>query len=65
MTVRDEYDKLVIDYIQLQSKWNDELLVLKNWDNTPKTENQEVIRYLQGQVADLTAENDTLHWLQE
>ena len=55
VAVRDEYDELVVDYNQLQNKR----------DNTREVENQGVIRYLQGQVADLTAENDTLLRLQE
>ena len=65
VAVRDEYDKLVVDYNQLQSEWNDELLASKEWDNTQETKKQGVIHYLQGQVADLTAENDTFRRLQE
>ena len=60
VAVRDEYDELVIDYNQL--------LASKDGDNTQNealAEKQGVIRYLQGQVADLTAENDTFRRLQE
>ena len=60
VAVRDEYDKLVVDYNQL--------LASKDGDNTQNealAEKQGVIRYLQGQVADLTAENDTFCRLQE
>ena len=51
VAVRDEYDKLVVDYNQL--------LASKDRDNTREAENQGVIHYLQSQMADLTAENDT------
>ena len=60
IAVRDKYDELVVDYNQL--------LALKDGDNTQNkalAEKQGVIRYLQGQVADLTAENDTFRQLQE
>ena len=65
MAVRDEYDELVVDYNQLQSERNDELLASKERDNTREAKKQGVIHYLQGQVADLTAENNTFRRLQE
>ena len=52
VALRNKYNKLVVDYYQL--------LVSKDQDNTREAENQRVIQYLQGQVADLIAENDTL-----
>ena len=60
VAVRDKYDKLVVDYNQL--------LASKDGDNTQNktlAEKQGVICYLQDQVADLTAENDTFCRLQE
>ena len=57
VAVKDEYDKLVVNYNQL--------LASKDQDNTREEENQGVIRYLQGQVADLTAKNNTFRRLQE
>ena len=60
VAIRDEYDELVADYNQLSA--------LNDRDNTQDkalAEKQGVIRYLQGQVADLTAENDTFRRLQE
>ena len=51
VAVRDEYDELATDYNQLKNK--------------SLIEKQGVIQYLQGQVTDLTAENDTLRRLQE
>ena len=68
VAVRDEYDELVVDYNQLQNERNDELLASKDGDNTQNkalAEKQGVIRYLQGQVADFTAENNTFRRLQE
>ena len=65
VAVRDKYNKLVVDYNQLQSERNDELLASKERDNTREAKKQRVIHYLQSQVADLTAENDTFRRLQE
>ena len=58
VAVRDEYDKLAVDYNQL--------LASKNRDNTQNkalAEKQGVIHYLQSLVADFTAKNDTFRRL--
>ena len=60
VAVRDEYNELATNYNQLEME-RDKLLTR----DESLTEKQRVIHYLQGQVADLTAENNTFRRLQE
>ena len=60
MAVRDEYNELATNYNQLKIE-RDKLLTR----DESLTEKQGVIRYLQGQVVGLIAENDTLCRLQK
>lgn len=64
VAVRNEYDELAADYNNLEAdrdNTREETLIQKE----ALAEKQGVVNYLQGQVADVTAENDALRRLQE